>query len=255
MNKKQKTWLVKGDCHADFSWLDYHFVQVFEPDELAIIILGDAGFNVGQGKQVSLKEQVNKSGIDIYCVRGNHEIAPYNMPGMEKVWDETVSGYVYLEKEFPHIKYFKDYGVYWLKDTSGQEFKTLVIGGAYSVDKYWRLKMNHFWYPLEQLTEAQRADCDRMIDEMPDKHFNFVLTHTCPMDMQPVDKFLSMVDQSTVDNTMEKWLSTVEERITFDRWLSGHFHVDRLVDSHHILYYNCIDELAWLYETDVIARG
>ena len=67
------------------------------------------------------------------------------------------------------------------------------------------------------------------------------------MSMRPIDKFLPMVDQSTVDNTMEEWLEKIQHSINFRVFCSGHYHSDRFVDAHHFLYFNTIDLLDDVY--------
>lgn len=47
----------------------------------------------------------------------------------------------------------------------------------------------------------------------------------------PFEKFLTCVDQSTVDNSMEKFLSTVESKIEYNMWFAGHFHCNKKYES------------------------
>ena len=35
--------------------------------------------------------------------------------------------------------------------------KVMVIGGAYSVDKWYRLKMNYKWFEDEQISEEEKS--------------------------------------------------------------------------------------------------
>ena len=56
-----------------------------------------------------------------------------------------------------------------------------------------------------------------------DSKYDIVLSHTVPMGYLPFEKFLACVDQSTVDNSMEKFLSTVESKIEYKTWFAGHF--------------------------------
>ena len=69
----------------------------------------------------------------LYCVRGNHEARPDDLE-MTIHWDHDIGNFVRIEKDFPTIKYLYDGGIY---NFNGH--KTLVIGGAYSVDKWYRL--------------------------------------------------------------------------------------------------------------------
>lgn len=48
------------------------------------------------------------------------------------------------------------------------------------------------------------------------------------MRYEPYDKFISSVDQGTVDKTMEMWFDKIEETIPYKKWFCGHYHTDRL---------------------------
>ena len=107
----------------------------FEDGELGVIILGDAGLNFYLNKtDKKHKKMLNNMGVKIYCVRGNHEQRPELIPGMHLENDFQVGNMTWMEEEFPNIRYFADGGNYVIDG-----HPTLVIGGAYSVDKYWRL--------------------------------------------------------------------------------------------------------------------
>ena len=248
---KIKTFLVRGDTHGVFTWMDNGCLDGYIPEETAIIILGDAGFNFWLNKKDErLKREVSAKGFTFYCVRGNHEARPQDVEGMDNIYDENVQGVVYLEEEFPLIRYFLDYGEY----TIGGH-KCAVIGGAYSVDKYYRLaragiidkkdpryfnpKITH-WFYNELLSEKEMNDAMGILGN---KHYDFIFTHTCPISWEPTDLFLSMVDQSSVDKSMELWLEEFKESITFNVYCFGHFHADRLERPYVEQYYNDIEEL------------
>ena len=146
---------------------------------------------------------------------------------MRLVYDEEVNGEVYIEDEFPLIRYFVDGGIY----TIGGH-RCLVIGGAYSVDKYHRLEYARLaghstsgWFESEQLTPEEREDISSNISG---QKFDFVLTHTCPIHWEPSDLFLNFIDQSMVEKDMEVWLDEVRRSINWKIWCFGHFHQDRL---------------------------
>ena len=40
-----KNWLVRGDCHGNFLWMNDLNPNKYIPEETGIIILGDAGIN------------------------------------------------------------------------------------------------------------------------------------------------------------------------------------------------------------------
>ena len=217
---------VRGDCHGDFTWLNGRF----RGD--TIIILGDAGINFFLNKRDErTKQHIMESGVILYCVRGNHEARPQSLSTMVLAYDPIVEGEVYYEPEYPNIKYFKDYGIYTIGG-----YKIAVIGGAYSVDKFYRIlragcteenndPRRTFWFADEQLSAEERAAADKLFAEAGD--VDIVMSHTCPYSWQPTDLFLRQVDQSTVDNSMELWLDKVAETLNFKCWIFGHYHVNR----------------------------
>lgn len=244
-----------SDTHGVFTWMDNGCLDKYIPEETAIIILGDASFNFWLNKKDErLKREVSAKGFTFYCVRGNHEARPQDVEGMDNIYDENVQGVVYLEEEFPLIRYFFDYGEYTING-----FKCAVLGGAYSIDKCYRLaragitdktdpryynpKVTH-WFHNEQLSEKEMNDA---MEILGNKHYDFIFTHTCPVSWEPTDLFLSMVDQSSVDKSMELWLEEFKESITFNVWCFGHFHADRLERPYVEQYYNNIEGLETIW--------
>ena len=39
-----------------------------------------------------------------------------------------------------------------------------------------------------------------------------------------------------VDNSTEKWLETIQQKLTYERWFAGHFHVTWSFDRIQILF-------------------
>ena len=193
-----------------------------QPNEIGLIILGDAGFNCGRPEEdAKWKKVANKIGVQIFCVRGNHDEHPTNLENVKLVYNDDINGLVYWQEEYKNIFYLVDGATYNIDGLN-----TLVIGGAYSVDKPYRLENNMFWEPREQISQGEQ---DIIKYTHFGHHYDLVLTHTCPLSWQPKDLFLSFIDQSEVDNTMEIWLEELKNNITFDMWYFGHYHDDRLV--------------------------
>lgn len=226
-----------GDLHGNaYDFLDR--VYYIPPDEeAAIVILGDAGFNYYLGlKDTVLKNKVSASNVQaIYCVRGNHEERPENCENIVKIFDESVGNAVYYDPNFPKIKYLLDGRDYMFNNVHA-----LVIGGAYSVDKFYRLAQGWRWFPEEQLSEKEKYNIMNIVRE---RKFDLVLTHTCPYDWRPTDLFLTSLDQSMVDSSMELWLQDIENSISYKRWLFGHYHDDRIVNDKAIMLYEHVVSL------------
>ena len=251
-------WLVRGDTHGQFTWMKDGCLDAYKSEETAIIILGDVGFNYYLNKRDDKqKADVNARGYRFYCVRGNHEARPQDTScGYELVYDQDVRGEVYVQREYPNIRFFKDWGEYWLG-----VYHVAVIGGAYSVDKWWRLQRvgvqseadkdynnpkKTGWFPNEQLSKKEMAQATT---DLTNKSFDFVFTHTCPKDWQPTDLFLGSINQGTVDNSMELWLDTLKDKIDWNIWLFGHYHRDRLERPQVEQYFNDIEDLNIICKT------
>jgi len=239
-----KKWLITGDTHGANTQVIRRARKMypnFLPNEIGLIILGDAGFNCGRPEEdAKWKKIVNKFGVQVYCVRGNHDQHPKYMNENEycfdKFFDENVQGLIYQQKKYPNIKYFLDGHEYIIDG-----LHTLVIGGAYSIDKNYRLENNMFWEPHEQLTKQEMKDIS---ETFKGEHFNLILSHTCPLSWQPKDLFLTFIDQKEVDNSMEVWMEEFKDLITFDMWYFGHYHQDRLVRPCGVqMLYKNIDSL------------
>ena len=226
---------ITGDFHGHFDNL-YGRLERIQESHCGIIVLGDAGFNFYLNKtDRRLKDKVSEYGHTIYCVRGNHEARPQDVANMKIIYDVNVCGDVYVEEGYPLIRYFIDGGIYLIEN-----WKTLVIGGAYSVDKEYRLARGWTWFANEQLNKDERT---RIFNKVKGQTFDLILTHTCPESLQPIDLFLPMIDQSQVDKTMEQFLEGIKENINWQVWLFGHFHASRICDNGVEMFYTNIERL------------
>ena len=78
-----------------------------------------------------------------------------------------------------------------------------------------------------------------------------VLSHTCPFRYEPIEMFLPIVDQSTVDASTEHWLDKIEQSLSYKAWYCGHWHTDKRIDKLHFLYHS-FESDEWLHsETEV----
>ena len=208
-----------------------------------LILLGDSGLNYYLNERDNgMKSKLMKYPFTYFIVRGNHEERPSlcmeRNPAdwhTETFWGNTV----YVETKYPNIKYALDevsvYDIPCFSFCSGTRenrwtddgyhpgtYRTLVIPGAYSVDKNYRLANGWSWFEHEQLNEEERERGLNLIKNI--NSFDLVLSHTCPIIFEPTDLFLSVVDQSTVDKTTERYLGQIEYLIDYKAWLWGHFH-------------------------------
>jgi len=226
--------VLTGDCHGDFTRFKNYPDEWQNDETLGVIILGDAGFNYFLDERDShVKNKLDKKyAFTIYCVRGNHEARPQDVPGMELIYDENVTGLVYCQPQWPKIRYFEDFGIYWLN-----KYRVGIIGGAYSVDKYYRLSNGAKWFENEQLTPEEMNKCKQFFALSKGSKFDLMLTHTCPIQWEPTDLFLAVVDQSSVDKSMEIFLEQMRHEVDFNVWAFGHYHEDRIERPHVEQFY------------------
>ena len=124
---------ITGDTHGDFTRIA-RFCERFQPtQDDVMIILGDAGFNYYGGKRDQrAKQWMTDIPITIFSIHGNHEMRPGTIPSYHlQQWH---GGMVFVEDMYPNLLFAVDGEVY---DLNGHP--TIVIGGAYSVEKYYRL--------------------------------------------------------------------------------------------------------------------
>ena len=213
-----------GDIHGNYIpvWNFYRRSRKEISDGDWVIMLGDSGLNYyGGSRDNFVKSNLSDMPLKYFVIRGNHDRRPSTMSCMRKV--SLFGGSAYVDDRYPNIYYAEDnVAVY---DLNG--LKTLVIPGAYSVDKYYRLSMGYNWFKDEQLSAEEREAGLKVCDSI-DWKCDVVLSHTCPSIYVPTDLFLSVVDQSTVDTSMERYLGGVEYRLDYKLWLWGHYHAHRV---------------------------
>ena len=77
---------------------------------------------------------------------------------------------------------------------------------------------------------------NNILDKYSGKHVDIILSHTCPLKYEPVEAFKLKLDQSKIDKTMEKFLDVVEEKIDYDKWYCGHYHIEKQVDKLEFMF-------------------
>ncbi len=214
---------ITGDTHRDFS----RIYKLEKDTDNMLIVLGDVGINYYLNEEdKNYKEYLKKLKLKLFCVRGNHEERPENISTYKEV--EMFGGKVFIEEEYPNLIFAKDGEIY---NIDGK--KILVIGGAYSVDKQYRLLHGYKWFKDEQLT---KKEMDTILEKVKGKHFDIVLTHACPYKYEPREVFMQGLDQSKVDKSMEHFLDKIEENINYDKWYCGHYHTEKQVDKLEFMF-------------------
>ena len=215
---------ITGDKHADFREVFYFCYTNKTTLDDVLIVLGDAGINYyANENDYILKNSLVQFPITFFCIHGNHEERPENIKTYKtKKFHE---GIVYYEEDYPNILFAKDGEIYNFNNK-----KVLVIGGAYSVDKYFRKTHGYNWYESEQPNEETKNKIKEVLKKL-DNRIDIILSHTCPYKYLPREMFLDGIDQSTVDNSTEYFLDEIEESTDYNLWYCGHYHTDKEIDK------------------------
>lgn len=148
--------LFGGDTHGNLSHLRY-LIRVAKAYELdRVVVLGDFGYweHTEEGVQFldKLDSLAAEDGIDVYFIDGNHD----NTDLLLEKYGPVDRGPLRVRERILYLAR----GLRWI--WGGATF--IALGGAYSVDKQWRVdlerkrrKPGSLWFPGEQMTDTDMA--------------------------------------------------------------------------------------------------
>lgn len=208
---------LKGDIHGNlFEIID--FINRFNLGKNDnIIILGDCGIAWRKDKK-DLAQNIKLwnecgNGVKLYFIDGNHE----NFNILNSLPIENNMG-----KIADNIYHLRRGQVYEFENK-----KILVCGGADSIDKYRRIE-NFTWWKEEAISQET-------IDDIPAGHYDYVLTHCCPKSVFEKNRIylstLQFLDENKINHSSEDMLEQLKNKITFDHWFFGHYHINRNLDE------------------------
>ena len=233
-------WLI-GDPHGDYTVIHNFYIKHKQElsenyEDNILIILGDAGFNYFLNKRDDfVKNKISKYPLTYFCIRGNHEERPSHLYlQFAANWHKEIffKNTVYVEDPYPKIKYALDQGgKYEIEGNS-----VLVVPGAYSVDKWYRIQRGWSWFKDEQLSEEEKQE---LLEDLEPK-YDYILAHTCPNMWIPYiqDLFLPQVDQSMVDKSTEIFLNEIVASVEYKRFYFGHYHDNRYLHEFATMVYH-----------------
>lgn len=192
-----------------------------------VVLLGDVGVNYyGDAREEVLKKAFNRAAPTILCIHGNHERRPSTISSYhQKEWN---GGTVWYEDAYPRLLFAKDGDIFTIEGV-----RHIVIGGAYSVDKFYRLRRGYHWWEDEQPSVEIKA---YVKEQLRTHEIDVILSHTCPYKYEPIEMYLPMIAQDTVDDSTEKWLDKIEESTSYKAWYCGHWHTDKRIEKMHFLF-------------------
>ena len=227
---------LTGDTHADFSDLITRSIRYGITDRDLLVILGDVSINYfADYRDERHKDILALIPATILCIHGNHELRPTS-PEVAKLYHPItwMGDTAYVEDAYPRFIMAADGARYHI---NGRDF--FVIGGAYSVDKQYRLRMGYRWFPDEQLTTSEMNTIRRKVQEHGNRE-DIILAHTCPYDQRPIECFMPGVEESAVDNSMEHFLQEIVDTTEYNAFYCGHWHTEKQDGKLRILFHDVI---------------
>lgn len=220
---------ITGDTHGDFSRYIEFAARMNPTEKDTMIVLGDAGLNYyGNERDTARKSFANSFQFTTFCIHGNHEMRPADISAYKT--KEYCGGTVWYEEKYPNILFAKDGEIY-----NFDGYSCIAMGGAYSVDKFYRLEHGWSWFENEQPSEEIKAYVEQQLQNRENK-IDIVLSHTCPLKYEPVETFMQGLDQTAVDKTTEQWLDKIEQDLNYNRWYCGHYHTAKRIDKMQFMY-------------------
>ena len=225
---------LTGDTHGDFGRIS-HFCKINNTSKNDIlIILGDAGINYyGEKKDIVNKKYIQSLPITLFCIHGNHENRVTNIPSYQLSYFGKFDNNVYVEEEYPNILFAIDGSVYTINKS-----KCLVMGGAYSVDKYYRISHAYNWWEDEQPSKEIKKYITKLVNSKGNS-INYILSHTCPIRYEPNEWFIDGLQQETIDKSTEIWLDSLYDELpNVKKWYCGHYHGEKTIDNMRFMFEN-----------------
>ena len=227
-----------GDLHGEWGLLENYIKRNLT--DCALVVCGDIGLGFeSRGYYEQLFKKMNRTfdnlNVEVFLLRGNHDDPTYFSEESD------------LRDSYPNIHICPDYSVLRMEDI-GRNF--LLVGGAISVDRGWRIandRTRHASHMLYHKTDAKFRR-SYWVNEPPvydDNSIEYALneytfidgvfTHTCPSfcDPQSKDGIQAFIDADpvlTADIEAERkvmddiYAKLVERESKPKVWCYGHYH-------------------------------
>lgn len=249
---------ITGDTHGGLD------MQKLSSDELkaagihftegdTLIITGDFGFPFTPDNIAEYEASGGRSGEYAFWINWFRE-QPYRVLFVDGNHDnhdwwsrqpvtELYGGRVQVHPHAENIVHLMRGEVY---EIGGKSFFT--FGGAASIDKVYRTE-GYTWWSAEEASPEETAHALESLERVGNR-VDFVLTHTLP---ESVIREIPRFSHKRYPCTTARFLDTVLERVQYDKWFCGHFHIDLEIPARRMfVLYNTVNELGAF---DAVLRG
>lgn len=217
---------VTGDIHGDIK----RFSSSFMPGESSwtendyLIICGDFGLIfMDDDQEEAWLDGLEKKPYTILWADGNHE----NFKALNRYPAETWNGgrVHRIRKNIFHLMRGQVFTI--------EEKTFFTFGGAYSLDRYMRIKNKTYW-DEELPNNDEYNEAIRNLKENGST-VDYIITHTAPRE---IIRRLGYYPNAH-DMELTGFLEWVMYQTSYKQWFFGHFHEDKTIDEkHRALYYD-----------------
>lgn len=120
-------------------------------------------------------------------------------------------------------------------ELEGKRF--FAFGGAESHDRQYRKYGKSIW--LDEMPSTFEMERGRAALDAVDWQVDYVLTHTMPASIQ-AEHFAGL---HYGENALTAYFEALDQRLQFQLWCSGHYHISHLYDARHAFLYDTIIRL------------
>lgn len=213
---------ITGDTHGSFDGFIGRFNNQPNSDDI-VIVCGDFGFIFSEMQKPDF-ERLKELPYTILFVDGNHENYSeiYSYP-----IEEWCGGKIHrIAPNIAHLMRGQLFLIY------GKTFFTM--GGAYSVDRGWRVR-DASWWEQELPNDEEYCTASETL-AMSNYKVDYILSHDAP------DSVIMRMGLSPNPRGAELtgFLEWVFRKVEFRKWFFGHYHSDLMFDDKSYCMYNGI---------------
>lgn len=158
---------------------------------------------------------------------------------------ERFGGKVQVVPGYEHVVHLMRGEVYDIPIDGDETVHCLVMGGAESIDKMWRVE-GVSWWAAEMPSEAEYANCTANLERVG-WSVDYVFTHEVPYNakVDAMNWSYAVKRRDPPWYELSGYLQWVDDKLDKGRlrmWYAGHHHVDRMVldEQHRVLYQDVV---------------
>jgi predicted phosphodiesterase len=223
---------VTGDIHGEhsitkFSSQNFPIGKTLTREDY-VIICGDFGLVwANTAEERYWRKWLEEKPWTTLWIDGNHE----NFTRLREFPEEDWHG-GRVQRITEHVLHLCRGHVFEL---NGKRF--FAFGGAESHDKPYRVLGKTLWE--EELPSPEEEERGRRALEAVGWDVDYVLTHSLPQHMQDLQ-----FGKDYGSNTLTTYLEEIAQKLGFQTWFSGHYHLSQMIAAQYCLLYHDIIEVA-----------